>query len=87
MIENDAKEISQNATAQATLIGSIAQANYTAILESARSDGLKRAFVELNFNLQEHKNSFDYLRTIRGQDNTHLTVNFQQRIAGNLGTN
>ncbi|XP_076088758.1 uncharacterized protein LOC143059153 isoform X2 [Mytilus galloprovincialis] len=87
VIENDAKEISQNATAQATLIGSIAQANYTAILESARSDGLKRAFVELNFNLQEHKNSFDYLRTIRGQENTHLTVNFQQRIAGNLGTN
>ncbi|XP_063412520.1 uncharacterized protein LOC134695237 isoform X1 [Mytilus trossulus] len=87
VIENEAKEISQNATAQATLIGSIAQANYTAILESARSDGLKRAFVELNFNLQEHKNSFDYLRTIRGQENTHLTVNFQQKIAGNLGSN
>ncbi|XP_052079824.1 uncharacterized protein LOC127717989 isoform X1 [Mytilus californianus] len=87
VIENEAKEISQNATAQATLIGSIAQANYTAILESARSDGLKQAFIDLNFNQQEHKNSFDYLRTIRGQDNTHLTVNFQQKIAGNLGSN
>ena len=86
MIKNAAGEISQNATAQASLITSISQANYTAALEEARSEGLKNVFTSLGFGQQNHKNSFDYLRTIRGQDNTHITVNFDQKIAGNLGS-
>ncbi|XP_071149372.1 uncharacterized protein [Mytilus edulis] len=84
-IENEAKEISQNATAQAALVQSIARANYTALLETARSEGLKLVFSSLNIIQQDKKNSFDYLRTIRGLDKLHLTVDYQQRIAGNLG--
>ncbi|CAG2254519.1 unnamed protein product [Mytilus edulis] len=84
-IENEAKEISQNATAQAALVQSIARANYTALLETARSEGLKLVFSSLNITQQDKKNSFDYLRTIRGLDKLHLTVDYQQRIAGNLG--
>lgn len=86
MISNEAVEISQNATAQAALVTSISQANYTAALEEARSEGLKNVFTSLGFNQQTHKNSFDYLRTIRGQDKTYITVNFDQKIAGNLGS-
>ncbi|XP_063412525.1 uncharacterized protein LOC134695238 [Mytilus trossulus] len=84
-IENEAKEINQNATAQAALVQSIARANYTALLETARSEGLKQVFSSLNITQQDKKNSFDYLRTIRGLDKLHLTVDYQQRIAGNLG--
>ncbi|CAC5368306.1 unnamed protein product [Mytilus coruscus] len=84
-IENEAKEISQNATAQAALIQSIAQANYTAFLETARSEGLKQVFSSLQITQQDQKNSFDYLRTIRGLEKLHLTVDYQQRIAGNIG--
>lgn len=84
VIKNAAVEIFQNATAQAALITSVSQANYTAALETARSEGLKSVFTTMGFSQQNHKNSFDYLKTIRGQSNTHLTVNYQQKIAGNL---
>ena len=87
MIRNEAVEVNQNATAQASLVTSISQANYTAVLETSRSEGLKSVFSLLLFNQQDHKNSFNYLRTIRGQSNTHLTIDYQQRIAGNLGGN
>ena len=87
VIRNEAVEVNQNATAQASLVTSISQANYTAVLETSRSEGLKSVFSLLSFNQQDHKNSFDYLRTIRGQSNTHLTIDYQQRIAGNLGGN
>lgn len=84
LIKNAASEISENATAQAQLITTKSQANYTTFLETARSDGLKSVFTDLSFSQQNHKDSFVYLRTIRGQENIHLTVDYQQRIAGNL---
>jgi hypothetical protein len=55
------------------------------LLVATRSDGLKSVFTDLSFTQQDHKNSFVYLRTIRGQENTHLTIDYQQRIAGNIG--
>ena len=85
VIKNAASEISENATAQAQLITTTSKANYTAFLEVARSDGLKSVFIDLSFTQQDHKDSFVYLRTIRGQENTHLTIDYQQRIAGNIG--
>lgn len=83
-LKNDAKEISANATAHAKRLTTVSQANYTAIIETARSEGLKYVFDKLRVTDQKYKDSFDYLRTIRGLDNIHLTVDFQQRIAGNL---
>lgn len=85
VIKNAASEINENATAQAQLITTTSKANYTAFLEAARADGLKSVFADLSFSQQDHKDSFVYLRTIRGQENTHLTVDYQQRIAGNIG--
>lgn len=84
VIKNAAKEISENATAQAHLITTMSRSNYTAALEGARSEGLKLIFTQLGITNQSHKNSFNYLRTIRGQENTHLTISYQQRIAGNI---
>lgn len=86
-IQNEAQVISQNATAQSGLIATISQANYTAVIESARSQGLKLLYNELGITDQNHKNSFDYLRTLRGIDNVHFTVDFQQRIVGGFGSN
>lgn len=83
-IKNQAAEISQDATAQASLIAAISQANYTAALEQARTEGLKNVFNALGFTQQNQKNSFDYLRTVRGLEKMHITVDYQQKIAGNL---
>jgi hypothetical protein len=84
MIKNEAAEIRENGTAIANLVSVTAQANYTAALETARSDGLKAVFASLGFTQQQYKSSFDYLKTLRGFDKAHLTVDFQQRIVGNL---
>lgn len=84
LIKNEALEIRENGTAIANLITVTSQANYTASLETARSDGLKQVFTTLGFTQQQYKNSFDYLKTLRGLDKAHLTVDFQQRIVGNL---
>lgn len=86
-IQNDAKIISQNATAQSQLIGTISQANYTAEIEQARSVGLNTLFNALGITTQEHKNSIDYLRVLRGSENIHFTVDFQQRIVGGITKN
>lgn len=83
-IKNEAVEISQNGTAIAGYLGTVAAANYTATIETARSEGLRQVFLRLAITDQAKKSSFDYLRTLRGLNNVHLTVDFDQRIAGNL---
>ena len=84
-IKNDAREITESGRATAQLVRATSEANYTSILESSRADGLKEAFATMGVTGQDYKNSMDYLRTLRGKDNAHLTVDFQQRIAGKLG--
>ncbi|KAK2161957.1 hypothetical protein LSH36_107g08048 [Paralvinella palmiformis] len=83
-IENEAREIKQDATAESELIRSMAKANATATLEKARSDGLHYLYQTLAITDQKEKASLDYLRTLRSQDNVHLAVDFQQLIAGSL---
>jgi len=83
--QNEALEISKNVTAQASFVNTVAAANYTATIETARSEGLKVMFTKLGVSDQKYKSSFDYLRTLRGLSNVHLTVDFQQLIAGNIG--
>ncbi|WAQ95003.1 hypothetical protein MAR_007474 [Mya arenaria] len=83
-IKNKASEVVQNSTAEAQRIFTVSQAEYTNTIETARSTGLKRLYSDLKISNQEQKNSFDYLRTLRGLKNVHLTVDFDQRIAGSL---
>lgn len=83
-IENNATEIVQTATAQSQSISTKAKANYTNTIERARSSGLKKLYTDLGITDQAKKNSFDYLRTLNGLENAHITVDFQQRIAGTL---
>ncbi|KAL4219618.1 hypothetical protein ACF0H5_022191 [Mactra antiquata] len=83
-IQNQAKEIRESAESESRTIAIVAQAESTSIIEKARSTGLKQLYDSLKITTQEQKNSFDYLRTLRGLDNVHLTVDFQQRIAGSL---
>jgi protein-disulfide isomerase-like protein with CxxC motif len=83
-MKNKAEEIRNDGIAAANLISAVAQANYTAILETARAKGMKHVLNEMGFSQQEHKNSFNYLRALRELPIAHFTVDFQQRIAGNL---
>lgn len=85
-IKNEGKEINANATAQSSTIATLARANYTLAVETARGQGLKKLYNKLGINEQQFKNSFDYLRTLRGMDHVHFTVDFQQRIVGNIGS-
>lgn len=80
-------EIQQKGTADASYISAVSEANYTATIETARSDGLKAVFTRLGISQQMYKSSFDYLRTLRGLPGVHFTVDFQQLIAGNFGSN
>ncbi|XP_060073151.1 uncharacterized protein LOC132552967 [Ylistrum balloti] len=82
--ENEAVEIQAQGTAEAAYIQSVSNSNYTAIIETARSEGLKAVFNRLSITDQQYKSSFDYLRTLRGLTHTHLTVDFQQLITGNF---
>lgn len=83
-IRNIAEEIRNNGTIEANLFTAVAQANYSTVLEIARSEGLKQFFRDLGFTQQEYKNSFNYLRTLRGMPSAHFTIDFQQRIVGNI---
>ena len=85
-IRTEAKEISQNATAQSSLISSVAQANATAVVERARANGLRHLYSEAGITRADHRASFDYLRTLQGLDNVHLAVDYDQLIQGPLHT-
>lgn len=86
-IENEAQEIRESAEAEAKLLETVSQANYTLTVERARAKGLRNLYERLKIDDQATKNSFDYLRTLRGLDNIHLTIDFQQRIVGGFGSN
>lgn len=86
-IKNQALETREEAQAQSNLIKITSSANYTVTIEQARGLGLTTLYRELNISTQGHKNSFDYLRTLRGLDNVWLTVDFNQRIVGGFGGN
>ncbi|XP_045169648.2 uncharacterized protein LOC123532306 [Mercenaria mercenaria] len=86
-IKNQAKEIRQSAESESKKIQVVSEADYLSTVEKARGTGLKKLYDSLGIRTQEQKNSFDYLRTLRGLDNVHLTVDFQQRIAGSIGHN
>lgn len=81
---NMASEISQNATAMSNLLQSKAQAESTATVEKARSQGLKDLYTRLGITDVDQKSSFDYLRTIKDMEHVHLTVDFEQMIYGRL---
>ncbi|KAF6019222.1 hypothetical protein EB796_022463 [Bugula neritina] len=52
------------------------------ILEAARREGLMTLFSSTGLSTVEHKNSFDYLRSLADNSNAHLTVDFDQLIMG-----
>ncbi len=78
--------MTEDATAQSALIRSLAAANASSIVEMARSEGLKHLYRELGITDQQHKASFDYLRTLKGHSNIHMAVDFEHLIAGNIGS-
>ena len=52
------------------------------MLEKARKEGLSILFNSVGLSTVEHKNSFDYLRSLADNQNAHLTVDFDQLIMG-----
>lgn len=82
---NEASEIRQEAEATSARIRLTSRANYTAIVETSRSRGLTSLYQRLGITDQRIKNSFDYLRTLRGLDNIYLSVDFDQNIVGSFG--
>ena len=84
-INNEVREIAENATAQSALILSNAKANSTATVELSRSSSLAQLYTTLNITNEVHKTSFVYLRTLRMMSNLKLAVDFQDLIMGNLG--
>ena len=83
-LENRAQETRRNADSESSLIQSISQANATATVERARTDGLKHLYDEIGLSQQQHKASFDYLRTLSNKKDVSLAVDFNQLIAGGL---
>ncbi|XP_077997774.1 uncharacterized protein LOC144450899 [Glandiceps talaboti] len=76
-IQNEAAEITQNATAEANLIVAKAEAEARAVVEEAHNQGLKDLYSKLGFgNDDGYKASFNYLRTLRDKEDVHLNVDF-----------
>jgi len=80
-INNEAAEITQNATAKATIIRAKADAEALLIVEKARDSGLSYIYQKLNITKEEHKNAFNYLRTLRGQKNVKFNVGYSTLMA------
>ncbi|XP_078702129.1 uncharacterized protein LOC144928043 isoform X1 [Branchiostoma floridae x Branchiostoma belcheri] len=85
-IENEAREISQNGTAQSSLITSRANAQAVAVVEDARNSGLSLIYNRLNLSSEDHKASFNYLRTLRDHESVHMSVNYNTLISGLTAT-
>lgn len=79
-INNEAAELSQNATAQSDLIRARAEAEAQAIIESAHSSGLAYMYETLNITSEEQKASLNYLRTLRDHQHVHMSVNFESLV-------
>ena len=79
-IEHDAFEITQNATAQQSLIIAKANAEARAIRDHAQNQGLQTIYDRLNITLESHKNSLDYIRTLH-QGQPKMYVGFQYMVA------
>ena len=76
-VYNEAREIAQNATARATVIGAQAKADALRIVEKARSDGLKNMYLTLGITTDEEKAAFNYLRSLRQNNNVKLNVGYK----------
>lgn len=83
-IENLALEISRQAESESSLIRSKSEANSTAIVERARTEGLKNLYEELGITDNKHKLSFDYIRTLGKKEDVSFAIDFNQLIAGPL---
>lgn len=80
-IENNALEVSQNATAKSTLIKAQADAASKAIIEEARNSGLQTIFTAVNITNASHKKSLDYIRTLLNHNKANLYVGFTTMVA------
>lgn len=78
---NEAKEITQNATAQSTLITATAKAQALVKVEKARNSGLSLIYQRLNITTEQHKASFTYLRALRNHDGAQYNVNYNTLMA------
>ncbi|XP_066305257.1 uncharacterized protein [Branchiostoma lanceolatum] len=85
-IENEAREISQNATAQSGLITSRANAQAVAVVEDARNSGLSLIYTRLGLSNDDHKASFNYIRTLRDHESVYMSVNYNTLISGLTAT-
>ncbi len=79
-IENQALEVSQNATAKSGLIAAQAAASAKAVVEDARNSGLQIIYSAINVTKEEHKKSLDYIRTLRNHKNSVMYVGFKTLI-------
>ncbi|KAJ8019937.1 hypothetical protein HOLleu_41726 [Holothuria leucospilota] len=79
-IQNQASEISENATAQSNLIRARAVAEAQAIIEEAHSTGLAMMYETLNITTPEQKASLNYLRTLRDHQDVYMSINFNSLV-------
>ena len=81
-IENKIQEVNENAAANVTVINAQADAQSLRLVEDARNQGLELLYSALDFKEEQHKASFNYLRTLRKRKNIRLHVNFGSLISG-----
>lgn len=80
-ILNEAKEITQNATAQSAVIAATANAQALVKVEQARNSGLSLIYQRLNITTEQHKASFAYLRALRNHEGAQFNVNYNTLMA------
>ena len=74
--------MNEKAAANVTVIDAQADADSLRLVEDARNRGLELLYSTLNFENEQHKASFNYLRTLRKHKNIRLHVNFGNLISG-----
>ncbi|KXJ14793.1 uncharacterized protein LOC110238397 [Exaiptasia diaphana] len=80
-INNEAKEITQNSTSQATVIMAKAEGAALVEVEQARNTGLQQVFTSLGIKTESHKASYIYLSALRQQHKAKINVNYNTLMA------
>jgi len=78
---NEAAQITQNSTSEATVIVAKANADALVEVEQARNTGLAEVFSSLGIKSEAHKASYIYLSALRRQENAKLNVNYNTLMA------
>jgi len=80
-IQNNAKEVLANATAQSGYLLTEADINYSRTIENTHNEGLKNMFSGLGLDSNKLKSSLNYMRALKDHEKVKYSIDFNTLVA------